>query len=80
MQRKFMPDLFELFEKTADPRNPCYITYPNRMMLGQIMLWLGDGLVSSLGSEFIENDEKYRQMSAGKGKQRIRRICERNGV
>ncbi|MBR4605704.1 MAG: hypothetical protein IKO41_05700 [Lachnospiraceae bacterium] len=28
VQRKFMPDLFELFEKTADPRNPCYITYP----------------------------------------------------
>lgn len=36
-------------------------------------LWLGDGLVSSLGSEFIENDEKYRQMSDEKVKQ----DCER---
>ena len=36
-------------------------------------LWLGDGLVSSLGSEFIENDEKYCQMSDKKVKQ----DCER---
>ena len=36
-------------------------------------LWLGDGLVCSIGSEFIENDERYRQMSDEKVKQ----DCER---
>ena len=36
IQRKYIPDLFELFEDTRDPRNPAYITYPNRIMLGQM--------------------------------------------
>ena len=39
VQRKFMPDLFELFEKTADPRNPCYEMYAARyyMKMGSVI-------------------------------------------
>ncbi len=36
IQRKYIPDLFALFEDTRDPRNQAYITYPNRVMLGQM--------------------------------------------
>lgn len=58
VQRKFMPDLFELFEKTADPRNPCYITYPNRMMLGQMYFKGIAGIVSMQGMTQAFNNKK----------------------
>ncbi|MBE5862072.1 MAG: hypothetical protein E7295_04395 [Lachnospiraceae bacterium] len=53
-----MPDLFELFEKTADPRNPCYITYPNRMMLGQMYFKGIAGIVSMQGMTQAFNNKK----------------------
>ena len=46
IQRKFIPDLFELFERTSDPRNQCYVTYPNRLMLGQMYFKGIAGIVS----------------------------------
>ena len=58
VQRKFMPDLFELFEKTADPCNPCYITYPNRMMLGQMYFKGIAGIVSMQGMTQAFNNKK----------------------
>ena len=58
VQRKFMQDLFELFEKTADPRNPCYITYPNRMMLGQMYFKGIAGIVSMQGMTQAFNNKK----------------------
>lgn len=34
IERKYIPDLFDWFADTADPRNPCYITNSNRMIPG----------------------------------------------
>lgn len=49
VQNKYVPELFELFEATADPRNPYYITYSNRMMLGQMYFKGVAGITSMQG-------------------------------
>ena len=36
VQRKFYPNLFDLFGRIADPRHQSYITYEGKTMLGQI--------------------------------------------
>lgn len=36
VQRRFYPELFNRFERIADPRHQSYITYTGRTMLGQI--------------------------------------------
>ncbi|MBE5965655.1 MAG: transposase family protein [Lachnospiraceae bacterium] len=36
VQRRFCPDLFNRFGQTVDPRHQGYITYTNRIMLGQL--------------------------------------------
>lgn len=36
IQKKYYPELFEAFSNTKDPRNPSYIQYSNRVMLGTI--------------------------------------------
>lgn len=58
VQRKYMPDLFDLFEKTEDPRNTGYVTYPNRMMLGQMYFKGIAGIVSMQGMTQAFNDKK----------------------
>ena len=45
-------------KKTADPRNPCYITYPNRMMLGQMYFKGIAGIVSMQGMTQAFNNKK----------------------
>ena len=57
VQRKYVPQLFELFEATADPRNPCYITYPNTVMLGQMFFKGIAGIVSMQGMTQAFNDK-----------------------
>ena len=49
VQNKYVPELFELFEATADPRNPYYITYSNRMMLGRMYFKGVAGITSMQG-------------------------------
>lgn len=49
VQNKYVPGLFELFEATADPRNPYYITYSNRIMLGQMYFKGVAGITSMQG-------------------------------
>ncbi len=58
IQRKFIPDLFELFERTADPRNQCYVTYPNRLMLGQMYFKGIAGIVSMQDMTHAFNNKK----------------------
>lgn len=36
IQRRYYPQLFWEFAQTKDPRHPSYITYTNRMMLGEL--------------------------------------------
>ena len=48
-KKENVPELFELFEATADPRNPYYITYSNRMMPGQLYFKGVAGIVSMQG-------------------------------
>lgn len=57
VQRKYVPELFELFEATADPRNPYYITYSNRVMLGQMYFKGVAGIVSMQGMTQAFNDK-----------------------
>ena len=57
VQRKYVPQLFELFEATADPRNPCYITYSNTVMLGQMFFKRIAGIVSMQGMTQAFNDK-----------------------
>ena len=57
VQRKYVPELFELFGATADPRNPCYITYPNTVMLGQMFFKDIAGIVSMQGMTQAFNDK-----------------------
>ena len=47
--RKYVPELFEYFRDTVDPRNPCYITYPNIVMLGQMFFKGIAGITSMQG-------------------------------
>lgn len=49
VQRKYVPELFEYFRDTVDPRNPCYITYPNIVMLGQMFFKGIAGITSMQG-------------------------------
>lgn len=58
VQRKYVPELFDLFEATADPRNPCYITYTNRMMLGQMFFKGIAGIISMQGMTQAFNDKR----------------------
>lgn len=58
VQKKFIPELFGYFEETVDPRNPAYITYSNRVMLGQMYFKGIAGLVSMQGMTSCFNDEK----------------------
>jgi len=57
IQRKYVPKLFEFFGGTADPRNPCYITYPNTVMLGQMYFKGVAGIVSMQGMTQAFNDK-----------------------
>lgn len=36
IQRKFVPDLIDMFSETKDPRHSSYITYPNTIMLSTL--------------------------------------------
>lgn len=36
VQRRFCPDLFQMFADTTDPRHQSYINYPNKLMLGTL--------------------------------------------
>lgn len=58
VQRKYVPELFDLFEATADPRNQSYITYTNRMMLGQMFFKGIAGIISMQGMTQAFNDKK----------------------
>ena len=58
VQKRFIPELFDFFEETKDPRNPAYITYPNRVMLGQMYFKGIAGLVSMQGMTSCFNDEQ----------------------
>ena len=58
VQRKYVPELFDLFEATADPRNQSYITYTNRMMLGQMFFKGIAGIASMQGMTQAFNDKK----------------------
>lgn len=57
IQKKFIPDLFDLFEDTCDPRNSAYITYSNRVMLGQ-MYFKGIAGLESMQSMTEEFNDK----------------------
>lgn len=61
VQRKYVPELFELFAGTADPRNPLYITYSNRIMLGQMYFKGIAGIVSMQGMTQAFNDKKVSE-------------------
>lgn len=61
IQRKYVPELFDLFEATADPRNQCYITYTNRMMLGQMYFKGIAGIVSMQGMTQAFNDRNVSE-------------------
>lgn len=49
VQRKYVLELLDLFDATADPRNQSYITYTNRMMLGQMFFKGIAGIISMQG-------------------------------
>ena len=61
IQRKYVPELFDLFEATIDPRNQCYITYTNRMMLGQMYFKGIAGIISMQGMTQAFNDRKVSE-------------------
>lgn len=61
MQRKYVPELFTLFGKTADPRNPRYITYPNTVMLGQMYFKGIVGIGSMPGMTQAFNDKRVSE-------------------
>ncbi len=58
VQRKYVPELFDLFEGTADPRNQSYITYTNQMMLWQMFFKGIAGLISMQGMTQAFNDKR----------------------
>lgn len=58
VQRKYVPELFDFFGETADPRNQSYITYTNRMMLGQMFFKGIAGIISMQGMTQAFNDKK----------------------
>ena len=62
IQRRYIPDLFDLFENTCDPRNQAYITYPNRVMLGQ-MYFKGIVGLRSMQSMTEEFNDKHVSMN-----------------
>ena len=47
VQKKYILELFDLFESTPASRNQSYITYTNRMMLGQ-MFFKGIAEIASM--------------------------------
>lgn len=57
VQKKYVPELFELFADTADPRHPSYIKYTNRVMLGQMYFKGIAGIVSMQGMTQSFNDK-----------------------
>lgn len=61
VQRKYLPELFKWFENTADPRNPFYIKYSNRMMLGQIYFKGIAGIASMQGMTQAFNNKTVSQ-------------------
>ena len=61
VQRKYVPELFDLFGATADPRNQSYITYTNRMMLGQMYFKGIAGIISMQGMTQAFNDRKVSE-------------------
>ena len=65
VQRKYVPNLFELFEATADPRDVRYITYPNTVMLGQMYFKGIAGIVSMQGMTSSFNDKKISKNLTG---------------
>ena len=62
IQKKYIPDLFDLFEDTCDPRNSAYITYSNRVMLGQ-MYFKGIAGLESMQSMTEEFNDKQISMN-----------------
>lgn len=58
VQNKYIPELFGLFAATADPRNPYYITYTNRTMLGQMYFKGVAGIVSMQSMTQSFNDKR----------------------
>lgn len=58
VQRRYVPELFDLFEATADPRNQSDITYTNRMMLGQMYFKGIAGIISMQGMAQAFNDKE----------------------
>lgn len=58
VQKKFCPNLFELFSGTADPRNRSYTRYNNKVMLGTVYYKGIAGLssVKSMTYEFNNED------------------------
>lgn len=81
MQEKYVPDLFDLFEKTVDPRNPSNVTYSNRTILGQICFKGIAGIVSMQGMTQVFNDKRGSEnlstvMECGKQKYLLHHVTE----
>ena len=58
VQKKYILELFDLFESTPASRNQSYITYTNRMMLGQMFFKGIAGIASIQGMTQAFNDKK----------------------
>ena len=58
IQRKYIPNLFDWFADTEDPRNPCYIKYSNRMMPDQMYFKGISGITSMQEMTEDFNDKK----------------------
>ena len=56
--RNFVPDLFEWFSLTKDPRNQSYTTYSNTAMLSQLFFKGIAGIVTMRGMGEAFNDER----------------------